>query len=336
MKTLSKILGFSIIEFMIAMTLGTLIVAGAGFIFITSKNNHNSQEALARLQENARYAGYFLNHELRMAGYQGCASEKFVTMNNLIKTPPLNMISNKAIQGYEGSSTGFSPLLPANLTGLVPDSDVIEIRMASESSVKLRSDMGRTNNPILVYDRLGIQAGDILIITNCNIGDIFVAGANSNATAITHTNANNTSNNLSTPYTTSADLMRYTYYAFYIKDTGRKNQQNQAIYALIRQDVNGSEIEIAEGVERMKILYGVDSDDNETADSYKNASQIQAANQWDEVISIKINLLFTTVNEISPTRKDYRFNGATIASPDLKLHREFEIFVTLRNRGLPS
>ncbi len=37
--------------------------------------------------------------------------------------------------------------------------------------------MNQSNNPILVFNRLGIQAGDVLMITNCRVGDIFIAGA---------------------------------------------------------------------------------------------------------------------------------------------------------------
>ena len=178
--------GFSIIEFMIAITLGTLLVASAGAVYLSNKTTYRVQEGLARLQESGRYATYILNHEIRMAGYQGCASDEFVNMNNLISSPSYAHIYSDSVKGFEGSNGSFSPSLPTNLSGKPVDgTDVIEIRMAKNTNVQLRDDMNQTNNPLLVYDRLGIQAGEAVMISNCQFGDIFIAGGNTNAAAIT-------------------------------------------------------------------------------------------------------------------------------------------------------
>ncbi|WP_133126916.1 PilW family protein [Legionella nagasakiensis] len=329
--------GFSIIEFMIAITLGALLVATTGSIYLSNKANYQIQTGLARLQENARYANYFLTREIRMAGYQGCASEEFAQITNRVKTPSVTLLYDKPLLGFDGLSGSFSPTLPSNLTGKVlPDTDVLEIRMASNTNVQLRDDMNQTNNPILVYDRLGIQAGEVVMISNCLVGDIFIAGGNTNATAITHTVNENTSNDLSAPYIAGAHVMRYVYYAFYIKNTGRTNASGQPIYALIRQDINGNEVEIVEGVEQMRILYGVDTNDDKTADHYQSATEVNSSNNWNNVISLKINLLFSTIENVASRPQSYQFNGASYTPTDRKLRREWQSFVTIRNRGLPS
>ncbi|KTC65513.1 Tfp pilus assembly protein PilW (plasmid) [Legionella adelaidensis] len=329
--------GFSIIEAMIAITLGTLLVATAGSVYISNKNTFRIQEALSRLQENGRVANYFLNKEIRMAGFQGCAGENFVTMTNNVKDPSKVLLYDTPLYGFEGLAGAFNPNLPTHLTGKVlAGTDAIEIRMAANTGVQLRSDMNKSNNPILVYDRLGVKAGEVVVISNCLVGDIFIAGGDTNATAITHTVTNNLSNDLTTAYTAGAQVMRYIYYAFYVKDSGRTNGDNQPIYALVRQDVLGNEVEIVDGIERMKISYGVDLNSDKTADRYQTAAEVNSDNNWNKVISIKLNLLFATIENVAPRPQSYQFNGVTYTPTDRKLRREWESYITIRNRGLPS
>lgn len=329
--------GFSIIEFMVALTLGTLLIASAGAVYLSNKSTYVMQEGLARLQENGRYANFLLSRELRMAGYQGCANQKQIVVTNLVRNVSSMLAYDKPVQGYDGLTASFSPALAANLTGKpLAGSDVIEIRMASNFGVQLRDDMNQTNNPILVYDRLGIASGDPVMITNCSVGDIFIAGANTNATAITHTVSDNTSNDLTMSYPANSQVMRFLYYAFYVKNTGRVNSVGQPILALVRLDVNGNEDEIAEGVEQMRVSYGVDTDGDNTVDTYQTATQVNNANNWNNVISIQINLLFATTENVNDKSQPYTFNGVTTTPADRKLRRQWDTFITLRNRGLPS
>ncbi len=130
--------------------------------------------------------------------------------------------------------------------------------------------------------------------------------------------------------------MRYVYYAFYIKNTRRVNSKNQPVYALVRQDLNGNEIEIAEGAEKNEILYGVDTTNDKTADTYQTASQVQAANYWGKVISVQVKILFATPENVVNQAQAYQFNGTTYTPTDLKLRRQWNTFITIRNRGLPT
>ena len=71
-KTNAK--GFTLVEILIAMMIGLFLLAGVLQIFINSKQSYRMQEALARLQESGRFALDFLDRDIRMAGYRGCAS----------------------------------------------------------------------------------------------------------------------------------------------------------------------------------------------------------------------------------------------------------------------
>lgn len=328
--------GFSIIEFMVATTLGALLVATVGSVYLANKTNFRIQEGIARMQENMRFVNYYLNHEIRMAGFQGCGNNVDVNINNLVANPGANLNTTVGISGYDGENNNFNPALPTNLSNLAaPNNDILEIRMAENANVQLDRNMNQTNNPVQVYNRLNIQAGEVVMISDCVVGDIFVAGSNSNSTVITHTVSNNISNDLSVAYTQGSHVMRYVYSAFYLKDTGRSNANGDTILTLIEQDINGNERELAEGVEQLQISYGVDTDGDFTANVYQDANTISTANNWDNVISVKLNILFNSIENVATEPTPYQFVETTYTPSDRLLRRELETYITLRNRGLP-
>jgi type IV pilus assembly protein PilW len=61
--------GLTLIELMIAMALGLILSLAIGQVFMSSRHTNTSQEANARIQENARFAFHVMERELRMAGF---------------------------------------------------------------------------------------------------------------------------------------------------------------------------------------------------------------------------------------------------------------------------
>lgn len=62
--------GFSLIELMVAMSIGLILTLIIGQIFINSRAVFASTDNLSRLQENARYAFNLISREIRSAGYR--------------------------------------------------------------------------------------------------------------------------------------------------------------------------------------------------------------------------------------------------------------------------
>ena len=69
---MTKQSGFSLIEIMIALSIGVFLLGGIVQIFSASQQTYRMQRNLARLQENGRFALDFLARDIRMAGYWGC------------------------------------------------------------------------------------------------------------------------------------------------------------------------------------------------------------------------------------------------------------------------
>ena len=62
--------GLTLIELMVAMTLGMILTLAIGQIFMSSRLTSTSTNENARMQENARFALAMLERELRMAGFK--------------------------------------------------------------------------------------------------------------------------------------------------------------------------------------------------------------------------------------------------------------------------
>jgi len=61
--------GLSLIEVLIALMLGVFLLGGVIQIFIINRQTYRTQENLARLQEDGRFALDLLNRYVRLAGY---------------------------------------------------------------------------------------------------------------------------------------------------------------------------------------------------------------------------------------------------------------------------
>jgi type IV pilus assembly protein PilW len=67
--------GLSLIELMIAMSISALLILGLIEIFSSTRSAFAASEALARTQENSRFAMDYLRRDVRMGGHLGCMNE---------------------------------------------------------------------------------------------------------------------------------------------------------------------------------------------------------------------------------------------------------------------
>ncbi len=68
-------------ELMIAVTIGLILMAGVGQIFVSSKTSYNIQNGMGRMQENARYALDILSRSISMAGFNPVVDNEMDTFN---------------------------------------------------------------------------------------------------------------------------------------------------------------------------------------------------------------------------------------------------------------
>ncbi|MCX7124756.1 MAG: prepilin-type N-terminal cleavage/methylation domain-containing protein [Gammaproteobacteria bacterium] len=68
--------GFSLIELMIALSIGALLCTGIFNLFSTMENLHQRQMRISHEQENSRFITDFLREKIQMAGNWSCVSSK--------------------------------------------------------------------------------------------------------------------------------------------------------------------------------------------------------------------------------------------------------------------
>ncbi len=330
--------GRTLIELMISLLLGLFLMGQLVYIYTNNKATYRLQNGMNRVMENANFLSHIMAKDIRMAGYQGCESTGIVATSNIITSPPEDAVftQDDVITGYEATtSSTWSPALPTSLTGAVAGgTDVLIIRKSAARSVQLDTPMVTPTDALSVPSRLNFSQGDILFITDCDSADIFQAGLGTNSTSITHTATENDTASLTNSYGVGSMVSNLESYIYFIQDTGRDNATGSNIFGLFRRDINGTTIELAEGVSDMEIVYGVDTSANGSVDSYLTAQQVVAGNNWPNVKSINVRLLLDSIEAVNPKPQPYRFNGATITPADNRLYRERSIYVTLRNRSL--
>lgn len=85
--------GFTLLEILVALAISGIILTGILYVFDTSNKSYIVQEDVARMQQNVRIAKYYIEKDLRMAGYgirgmafDGSLIDAVVFKNNINET----------------------------------------------------------------------------------------------------------------------------------------------------------------------------------------------------------------------------------------------------------
>ena len=329
--------GLTLVELMIAIALGAVLLLGVLQIFASNQRTYRTNDELARIQENARIGLEVIARDLRQAGGTSCLRIPSTDLRQLEQgartTSTVQVIMGNDIVGFDN---GSYPVMGGGDTPLA-GTDGVLISRIDDCSATLAGNMSAANANIqLTPDALGcgFQAGDTLIISDCMSADIFRASNVSQGVAITtvaHASNVNISNELSKAYQDDASVGRYRTVGYYIAmRNGRP--------ALIQDLGNGTANPIlAEGVQNMQILYGIDTGGNLAVDNLAPASTIT---DWTRVVSVNLNLLMASDNaSLLPAAQTYDWlaDTATVVAPltaaDLRMYRPFSQTITLRNRA---
>ncbi|MCW8929260.1 MAG: prepilin-type N-terminal cleavage/methylation domain-containing protein [Gammaproteobacteria bacterium] len=72
---LKKQSGLSLIEIMVALVIGAILIAGIAQIYVSNKQAYRLQESVSYINNNARFALFFLQDAVTAAGYKGNPAE---------------------------------------------------------------------------------------------------------------------------------------------------------------------------------------------------------------------------------------------------------------------
>ena len=303
--------GFTLVEVMVAMTIGLIVLAAVAQIFATSNATYRLEENLARVQESGRFAVEFMTRDLRQAGYAGCVNinqalnanaNYTVTSHVNPSTPPeaTNFVPGEHLRGYHYTAGAWAPTVPAGIfaAGEVnPNTDVVLVRRGSPDPMRVVPPLIPTPSSALQLSTgNGLTVGDVVLVSHCTNVDIFqITGPDDPDTTgtLNHNTGTGTPGNatqsLSKTYDADAEIMALMTQVYYI-GTGASGEP-----ALMRKDLAGGVFgagqELVEGVEGLRVLYGEDLNSDRSADVYVWPA---AVTDWTRVVSIRLGLLVRT------------------------------------------
>jgi type IV pilus assembly protein PilW len=239
--------GFSLVELLVALAIGSFLIAGAVTIYSRSRSSFTVNEQNARLQETARYVLSVIEPDLQTAGMFGFSNrpEDFAFRSAGADVAVANLRADDAalasvtasthecgpnfaldlISTVQGSENTYTLDCGAEGGGAVDDADTLTIRRASTDPV-----------PAVVADRLQIQTNRL----QPNRQSLFLNAA---------PDAANTVNQL-------RDLVVKSYYVAEQSDT------SPGVPALrVKQLITGpawDDQEVIRGVEDLQVQFGID------------------------------------------------------------------------------
>ena len=290
-----EVRGLSLIELMVAITLGLLLTAGMVQLFNSSKVTFQTNDAIARVQENGRFALELLKRDLREAGSFGfCAGQ--IEINNHLNTGCGGGADdffdpNRSLVGWEFEGTGLgddftlpddldpanastgdwdstadSSDLPNRLSGLpVPGSDVLVVRrMDPLPGITAVGNTPANNNSINLVGAHGLPPNSLVLVTNCTVADLFQNRSNANATAFSAGTGscsnpgpgNNNSVNWSTQYGSDMQALTVTQIAYYIGVNPATGETGLYRWNMSQGTAGAAAEELIQGAESMQVLYG--------------------------------------------------------------------------------
>lgn len=268
-KKINKQDGLTLIELMVAVTLGMLLLLGLATIFERNSSARNELERSSRQLENGRYALQLLSSDIRLAGYLGefyaTASPAAVPANpcstvltDLQTAYPLH------VQGYNDGSGSLSCI--SDYKG----GDVIVVRRASTCSSANPADANceaiTATHPYFQASGCGTDTVPAFRLdTNT---------ANLNLRKIGCSNA--------------ASQRRFLTHIYYVANN---NVGSDGIPTLKRWELGSATnpVPLVEGIESLQFEYGIDSNDDGAPNSY--SSSPATVGDWFNVVTVKIHLL---------------------------------------------
>ena len=277
--------GVSLIELMVAMTVGIVVLLGLIVMLAANTSNQAELEQTIRKLENARYSVDVLSEDIAHAGYYSDFSPGSLpipaTYN--ITEPCKTAVSPTTEQGWNISATNSD--FPVHVQGLAPgvnpSPDCLTNRKADTAALVIRR--AETGDASTVASSLATNL--YLQYSRCptdTVRLVVAQGAASAPFTLKQPDCIATNNSV-------RRLMQRTYFVA----TCNVCSPNDGIPTLKRVEIiNGIQqtSAVAEGIENLRLEYGVDNSatrDGEP-DVYVTAP---AATDWPDVVTVRIHIL---------------------------------------------
>lgn len=260
--------GLTLIELMIAGTLGLVLVIALAQLFIDNNRNRRQNQQLAGLQDQGRYALSVLSRDLAMAGYWGnvyqgqmltIANSASDSLDDANDCGPADasgwaFAAGRRVEFLDDASGVAASTRFRCLSDTRPDTDVVAIRRVSgQAAAQFETCANANLTPFEVYLKTNGVIGSLLRVGGTGMLDTCVLDA---------------------PLQPPMQFYRYLLRIYHIRDWARS--PDDGIPTLCRMSlsrtVSGGFVEdcMAEGIEDLQVVWGLDLDNDllRTPDRY--------------------------------------------------------------------
>jgi len=316
LSRIQRMRGFSLVELMVALTIGLILVAGLMALVVGNIQGYGELSKSSYQVESARFSAQVLRDELSMAGYYGDLS-----FNSVIGTAALpsdadlkSTAKDKIvarygvfIEGRNDVTTGESRYALTPGVSFRAGTDVLLVRRASSRAVLP-----------------GSMSSDYL----------YVGGDHATAHFMTSTES-------LAPYTFLNDekfenVRRYVERLIYVANcsvcSGAEADTIPTLKMVeLRNGSWSSPMSLVEGIEDLQLEYGIDSDGDGFPDEFVDEP---ASGEWRDVAAVRFHLLVRNLDEsrvgILPEKTYVLGSKMVTPNDDFKRH-VYSMTVRLRN-----
>lgn len=319
-----KQFGFSLIELIVALSIGVFITLGAIGLFLQSKASFFQDEETARLQENGRWALRFVSREISMAGFFGGLVSVGGITTGLVVADDCGTgwaaTPGPGVEHVNNASTSSAAAALSCLTSvdLLPGSDVVAVKRVKDSPHVFDGTQSSTPQNLAVYLRVEDYGATSTLVQGSSIST-----------------ADKTPGSL-------VDVWEYQPQVLFIRDYSFSS--GDGIPTLCRRRLSTTAGTLAmnpvecliEGIENMQVEFGIDdSAPFDYSPDYYAANPTPA--QLGSAVSAKVYLLARSINPVAgyTDDRDYKLGATTVAAVDDNFYRRvFQTTVMFRNSGV--
>lgn len=257
--------GFSLVEMMVAMTLGVLILLAVSDIFINNNRTRSEIENTTYQIENGRYAMRLLESEVANAGFFGEAKGQSFpsTLPPPCPSSESNLRDSMGVPVY-GENNVASGSQPSCLANYKSSNDYLAIRRSATCTAgSLASDCEELKD--------GVYYAQVSACKSDNLSSVVLKNSVGSLTAMTR----------KCDSAIPAPRYRFLSRLYYVNDSD----------VLVRAELGAAGYVVTpmvDGIERLHFQYGLDTTGNGEIDSFKAAP---SGSEWKDVVAVRIWLL---------------------------------------------
>lgn len=294
--------GFSLVEMMIAITLGLLIMAGLTSILVNNNRARNEIERANRQIENGRYALQTLTDDLRLAGYLAEYNPNFLDTSGLTALPNpcdtalANLVNALPlhVQGVDDAAT-----IPSCLNDVKDGTDILVVRRSNTCAAVAGSSTCENvvaNVPYFQTSLCGSNSElNYVPATGSSAADYvnYYFKLDTNPASLTLHKKD---------CSTAASIYRYRTHIYFVANN---DKDGDGIPTLKRWELGATTnpVPLVEGIENLQIEYGIDNLPSFIGDGVPdvfladpgtitlNADTPSVVSAWRQVVTARIFLL---------------------------------------------